>query len=305
VTEEQISPELVLVDPELRERARADLPWGPPEVPRAARPPAPSTAAPAAGLERPARRLTIATTLWVVGAVSVIVTLALGLLPDRGPRPSLAPALARSPVTTAPVSTPAPEPVPPPAPARTRPRSAQPPAAAPPSPPPAAEPRVQPPPPSQRGVQPPPAAQPKAKAKPQPKPKAKARARPQSPPPATAQPQPAPKPKPTQKPARPSTEPGTAPPTLRSPPPASRGAYQPARVFAWAPERGASYYHVVIRRDGKVFYEGWPRAARLEVPASHRFRPGKYTWRVEPGRGARAAKRLGAPIVESNFTIPG
>jgi hypothetical protein len=299
VTEEQISPELVLVDPELRERARVDLPWGPPPVPRLARPPAAPTAAPAAGLERPAGRLPIAATLWIFGAVAVIVTLALGLLPDSGPRPSLAPALARSPVTTAPVSTSAPEPAAPAAPARTRPRSAQPPAAARRSPPAAAEPRAKPP----------PAPQPKAKPQPTPKGTAKARARPQSPPPATAQPQPAPKPtpkpKPARKPAPPRTEPGTAPPTLRSPPPASRGAYQPARVFAWAPERGASYYHVVIRRDGKVFYEGWPRAARLEIPASRRFRPGKYTWRVEPGRGARAAKRLGAPVVESKFTIPG
>jgi hypothetical protein len=76
-------------------------------------------------------------------------------------------------------------------------------------------------------------------------------------------------------------------------------------VFAWAPQAGASYYHVVIRRDGKLFYEAWPREARLEIPARFRFRPGAYTWRVEPGTGPREAKQLGPPIVESSFTIPG
>jgi hypothetical protein len=60
-----------------------------------------------------------------------------------------------------------------------------------------------------------------------------------------------------------------------------------------------------MRRDGKLFYEAWPRAPRLTIPTRLRFGPGRYTWRVEPGTGLRAARRLGPPIVRSRFTISG
>jgi hypothetical protein len=76
-------------------------------------------------------------------------------------------------------------------------------------------------------------------------------------------------------------------------------------VFSWPTAAGATYYHVVMLREGKPFYEAWPRAARFEIPARLRFRPGDYTWRVEPGTGPRQARRLGAAIVVSRFTVPG
>lgn len=288
MTDEQISPELVLIDPELAERARAEMPLAAADVPWAvARLPAASSSGPPARLAPPASGFTIAATLWLFGAIAVAVTLMVELLPDRGPQPSLAPALARPAASRpAPVAPPAP----PAAPAKPPAPKAHPPAAArPAAPPPAA--------------QPPPT--PKPKPQPKPKPKAKPQPQPRTPPPPPAAARPKPKPKPKPVPATP--EPGTTPPppTLRSPPPAPRTGFQPARVFAWAPQADASYYHVVIRRDGKLFYEAWPREARLEIPARFRFRPGAYTWRVEPGKGAREAKELGPPIVESSFTIPG
>jgi hypothetical protein len=44
-------------------------------------------------------------------------------------------------------------------------------------------------------------------------------------------------------------------PTLPSEPAASPGRFEPARLFAWAPNRGATYYHFVLRRDGERVYE--------------------------------------------------
>jgi hypothetical protein len=95
------------------------------------------------------------------------------------------------------------------------------------------------------------------------------------------------------------------PPPSRPPPPAAAGSegFQPARTFAWAPAPGATYYHVVFRRDGKPFYEGYSREPRLTLPRTVRFAPGAYTWTVRPGSGPRSAGREGAPIVESTFTI--
>jgi hypothetical protein len=291
VPDDQISPELVLVDPELGEQARADLPWAAADVPWAvARPPVPTASAAPARLERPRTGFTIAATLWLFGAVAVAVTLVVELLPDRGPRPSLAPAAARTPAPARPPA-PAATPAPSAAPAEPRARKAKPPPAA-----------VQP---AAPRPQPPPTARPKPKPKPQSKPKAQS-----TQPPAAAKPDPQPrqpspaaaKPKPKPKAQRRPPPAAAAPPAKRRAPPA---AVQPARVFAWAPHPGASYYHVVIRRDGRLFYEAWPREARLEIPGRFRFSPGEYTWRVEPGTGARSDKQLGPPIVESSFTIEG
>jgi hypothetical protein len=98
--------------------------------------------------------------------------------------------------------------------------------------------------------------------------------------------------------------PPPAPPAPTPPPPPAPG-FRPARVFAWAPVKDATYYHVVIRKDRKLIYEAWPKEARLAIPGRIQFGPGEYTWRVEPGFGARSDRKLGAAIVESTFTLRG
>ena len=98
----QVSPELVLVDPELASEARSrlsDRPWEdflpappPPE------PPVVLADAPAAPAVLPHRRrsitvtvrIPIAATLWAVGLLAVLTTLAFGLVPGGGQGPSLA-----------------------------------------------------------------------------------------------------------------------------------------------------------------------------------------------------------------------
>lgn len=286
--EEQISPELVLVDPELANRAREEMPWAAADVPWAeATPPAsvPPSAPPA---RQPREGFPMMATLWLFAGLAVAVTLALELLPDRQPRPTLAAAPART--TARPVE---PSATPPPAPRKQKPRPAAPRRTAP--PPPAAK----PPPPAPK---PPPPPAPKPRTQPKP-----------PPPPPAARPQPAPQPPPRQTtvPRRtqtlPAPVPGKTPPQPPPPskPPPPKPGFQPARVFAWAPYKGATYYHVVIRKDGRLFYEAWPREARLAVPGRIKFSPGDYTWRVQPGLGPRSAKRLGPAIVESSFTLRG
>src|SRR5829696_7321278 len=91
---EPISPELVLVDPELAERARASLPEEPwrsfiptPRPRPVAPPPAVVPAEPAEpGRRRPLRAL--------VGAAAVAAVLAFGLVPSPGARPTLEPMTA-------------------------------------------------------------------------------------------------------------------------------------------------------------------------------------------------------------------
>ena len=80
-------------------------------------------------------------------------------------------------------------------------------------------------------------------------------------------------------------------------------AFEPTRNWAWAPVKEAAYYDVVFTRQGTVFYRASPTGPRLRLPASVVFRPGAYRWVVRPGFGERAAKNLGAPVVDSPFTV--
>jgi Bacterial regulatory proteins, lacI family len=79
--------------------------------------------------------------------------------------------------------------------------------------------------------------------------------------------------------------------------------FKPTRNWAWAPVKDATYYDVVFTRQGAAFYRGTPTVPRLTLPASVVFRPGDYRWVVRPGFGGRAAKNLGAPVVDSPFTV--
>lgn len=86
---------------------------------------------------------------------------------------------------------------------------------------------------------------------------------------------------------------------------AAPSGFQPTRNWAWAPVQGADYYSVEFSRGGASFYRASPTEARLALPSSVAFRPGSYRWVVRPGFGDRAAKNLGAPVVDSPFTVSG
>ena len=109
---------------------------------------------------------------------------------------------------------------------------------------------------------------------------------------------------PSRTPKAPKSEAGTgrtgaAPPV----PPASTSRtqdFKPARVFLWPPVKGATTYAVTFFRDGDTLYSAQVSKPRLALPATIRFSPGSYRWVVRPGS---AGKALGAPIVDSTFTI--
>lgn len=82
------------------------------------------------------------------------------------------------------------------------------------------------------------------------------------------------------------------------------GRFVPARTFAWAPDPQASWYDVRFLVDGRRFYRAVTTEARVELPENVAFTEGTYRWVVRPGRGPRAANRLGDPIVDSTFTVP-
>ena len=110
----------------------------------------------------------------------------------------------------------------------------------------------------------------------------------------------------------PPAAPTTSPKTVSAPPAttartgttaATPPGFKPTRNWAWAPVKDATYYDVVFTRQGAAFYRGTPTVPRLTLPASVVFRPGAYRWVVRPGFGDRAAKNLGAPVVDSPFTV--
>jgi hypothetical protein len=102
--------------------------------------------------------------------------------------------------------------------------------------------------------------------------------------------QPSPKPKP------PSAK------TTTSAAPAN-SAFKPTRNWAWAPVPKADYYSVEFTKGGTRFYRATPTEPRLSLPASVVFTPGAYRWIVRAGFGPRTAKQLGAPVVNSGFTV--
>jgi hypothetical protein len=80
-------------------------------------------------------------------------------------------------------------------------------------------------------------------------------------------------------------------------------AFKPTRNWAWAPVPKATYYSVEFTKGGTSFYRATPTEPRLSLPESVVFTPGAYRWIVRAGFGARTAKRLGEPVVNSGFTV--
>ena len=97
----------------------------------------------------------------------------------------------------------------------------------------------------------------------------------------------------------------TAPPaTTRPATPANPPAgFEPTRNWAWAPVQGADYYAVAFTRNGTAVFRATPAESKLTLPSTVVFRPGSYRWVVRPGFGAPSARNLGAPVVDSGFTV--
>ena len=111
---------------------------------------------------------------------------------------------------------------------------------------------------------------------------------------------------------RPPASTPTAPATSSAPPPAttrpattsgSAAGFEPTRNWAWAPVAEADYYDVAFTRAGTAIYRATPTESKLTLPDTVVFRPGPHRWVVRPGFGARSARNLGAPIVDSTFVV--
>jgi hypothetical protein len=107
------------------------------------------------------------------------------------------------------------------------------------------------------------------------------------------------------------SEPASSPPiarrrTTREP----TRARVPTRLFVWLPSRRASYYHVRFLKDTRTVFEAWPTDPRVSVPLRGTFRGrsfaftnGRYRWIVEPAFGPRSEARYGEPIVRSIWIV--
>ena len=69
----------------------------------------------------------------------------------------------------------------------------------------------------------------------------------------------------------------------------------------WNAVAGATYYNLVLWRDGKRVLDLWPTSPQAVLPSAwsyhgiqHRLVPGRYLWFVYPGIGAKASQQYGA-----------
>ena len=81
--------------------------------------------------------------------------------------------------------------------------------------------------------------------------------------------------------------------------------------LTWAAVRGATYYNVLIVRNGTIF-SAWPKGTSLKLPRSwvyhgqgYRLHRGVYRWYVWPGFGTRSANNYGKMIGRSSFFFAG
>jgi hypothetical protein len=79
----------------------------------------------------------------------------------------------------------------------------------------------------------------------------------------------------------------------------------------WKEVTQATYYNVVLWRDGKRVLDLWPSSARAVMPTTTsvgnephaRLSPGRYLWFVYPGFGARPARHYGALAASGVFVV--
>jgi hypothetical protein len=81
------------------------------------------------------------------------------------------------------------------------------------------------------------------------------------------------------------------------------------RRLRWNAVAGATYYNLVLWRDGKRVLDLWPTSPRVVVPTTlvkhgpqARLSPGRYLWFVYPGFGAKPARHYGA-LAESGVLV--
>jgi len=94
-----------------------------------------------------------------------------------------------------------------------------------------------------------------------------------------------------------------APPTTTAAAPrkqasATRG-FVPARTWIWVAGPGTKAYDVTFRLGGRVVLEARATQPRFVLPASFRFRAGRYRWTVRP----LPLDPTKAPLVDSHFTL--
>jgi hypothetical protein len=83
-----------------------------------------------------------------------------------------------------------------------------------------------------------------------------------------------------------------------------------ASSLEWHPVADATYYNVVLWRDGKRILDLWPSAPRVALPTTPtkhepqtRLSPGRYLWFVYPGFGAKPERRYGALARSGVFVV--
>jgi hypothetical protein len=89
---------------------------------------------------------------------------------------------------------------------------------------------------------------------------------------------------------------------LRAAPRARSGAQGTAQqTIRWTQVPGATYYNLVLWREGERVLDLWPTSARARLPrsgsagrADRGLSPGRYLWFVYPGFGAKASQHYGA-----------
>jgi hypothetical protein len=93
--------------------------------------------------------------------------------------------------------------------------------------------------------------------------------------------------------------------------PAPGASVKGAPRLQWAAVRGASYYNVLLVRNGTVF-SAWPKGTSFKLPRSwvyhgqrYRLHRGVYRWFVWPGFGARSANKYGRLVGRSSFLFAG
>jgi len=78
--------------------------------------------------------------------------------------------------------------------------------------------------------------------------------------------------------------------------------FEPSRSFLWAPVKGAAFYSVTFLREGKVVYTARVSQPRVVLPPTFRFTPGAYRWIVRTDSGP-PSNTLSEPIVASTFSV--
>ena len=94
--------------------------------------------------------------------------------------------------------------------------------------------------------------------------------------------------------------------------PAPRATVTAPPLLRWTAVRGARYYNVQLIRGDRKLLSAWPRRAQLQLDATWRFRgrerrlaPGRYRWRVWPGKGPQRANDYGPQIGARSFVVTG